>query len=437
MNPDKTENGKYVTSYACDPKTVVEEFTLSKREYEQKTGKHPKNDVIAYQIRQSFKPGEITPEEANRIGYETAMRFTKGNHAFMVSTHTDKAHIHNHVIFNSTTLDCQRKFRDFLGSGIALGRLSNIICLENGYSVIAPAPYHSKTTYIHEDRGPSFRDKLRDAVDIALSKKPKSYDDFLSVLSTLGYEIKRGKHTAVRGNGQQRFIRFRSLGKGYTEDELRKKIEGVSKGADIKTEKTPAYKDDSFDLLLNLQDIIAKGKGPGYETWAKKFNVKNVMKALIFFQEQGLRSYAELEKRAGDTAARFDKLSSDIKTYEKKLKEISELRGNIITYSKTKQVYTQYRQSGYSKKFFAEHKDEIMAHKKAKDSFDKVGGKLPSVKELNDEYNEVLTKKRAAYAEYKEVKKDMQTYQVAKYDIDKILGIDGQQKETKDREKSR
>lgn len=437
MNPDKTENGKYVTSYACDPKTVVEEFTLSKREYEQKTGKHPKNDVIAYQIRQSFKPGEITPEKANRIGYETAMRFTKGNHAFMVSTHTDKAHIHNHVIFNSTTLDCQRKFRDFLGSGIALGRLSNIICLENGYSVIAPAPYHSKTTYIHEDRGPSFRDKLRDAVDIALSKKPKSYDDFLSVLSTLGYEIKRGKHTAVRGNGQQRFIRFRSLGKGYTEDELRKKIEGVSKGADIKTEKTPAYKDDSFDLLLNLQDIIAKGKGPGYETWAKKFNVKNVMKALIFFQEQGLRSYAELEKRAGDTADRFDKLSSDIKTYEKKLKEISELRGNIITYSKTKQVYTQYRQSGYSKKFFAEHKDEIMAHKKAKDSFDKVGGKLPSVKELNDEYNEVLTKKRAAYAEYKEVKKDMQTYQVAKYDIDKILGIDGQQKETKDREKSR
>ena len=437
MNPDKTGDGTYVTSYACDPKTVSEEFLLAKRNYEQITGRKRKDDVIAYQIRQSFRPGEITPEEANRIGYETAMRFTKGNHAFIVATHTDKAHVHNHVIFNSTTLDCQKKFRDFLGSGMALGRLSNIICLENGYSVIAPKPYHSKTTYIHEDRGPSFRDKLRDAIDIALSKKPKTFDDFLKELTLQGYEIKRGKHTSVRGKDQQRFIRFRSLGKGYTEDELRKKIEGVAKGTDLNKEKKPSYKDDSFDLLLNLQDIIAKGKGPGYETWAKKFNVKNVMKALIFFQEQGLRSYAELEKRAGDTAERFDKLSSDIKGYEKRLKEISELRGNIISYSKTKQIYTQYRQSGYSKKFFAEHKDEIMAHKAAKDSFNKISGKLPSVKELNAEYEDVLAKKKAAYAEYKQVKKDMQLYQVAKYDIDKILGIDGQQKETKHQEQTR
>ncbi len=437
MNPDKTDNGTFVTSYACDPKTASEEFLLSKRNYEQITGRKRKDDIIGYQIRQSFRPGEITPEDANRIGYETAMRFSKGNHAFIVATHTDKAHVHNHVIFNSTTLDCQKKFRDFLGSGIALGRLSNIICLENGYSVIAPAPYHSKTTYIHEERGPCFRDKLRDAIDIALSKKPKTFEDFLSELSKQGYEIKRGKYTSVRGNGQKRFIRFRSLGKGYTEDELRKKIEGVSKGAELKTEKKPAYREEGFDLLLNLQDIIAKGKGPGYETWAKKFNVKNVMKALIFFQEQGLRSYSELEKKAGDTAERFDKISSDIKIYEKRLKEIAELRGNIITYSKTKIIYNQYRQSGYNKKFFAEHKDEIMAYKAAKDSFKKIEGKLPSVKELNAEYEEVLAKKRAAYAEYKEVKKNMQTYQVAKYDIDKILGIDGQQKETKDREKSR
>ena len=436
MNPDKTENGELVTAYACDPKSVSQEFLLSKRDYEQKTGKKPKGDVIAYQIRQSFKPGEVSPEVANRIGYETAMRFTKGDHAFIVSTHTDRAHVHNHIIYNSTNLSCDKKFKDFWLSGIALGRLSNLICLENGLSVIAPQPFHSKTTYIHGERKPTFRDGLRENIDIALSKKPKNFDDLLMELSSLGYEIKRGKHIAVRGKGQQRFIRFRSLGHGYTEDDLQKKIEGVVKGAEAK-KKTPDYRDDSFDLLLNLQDIIAKGKGPGYETWAKKFNVKNVMKAILFFQEQGLRSYAELEKRAGDASERFDKLSSDIKAYEKRLKEISELRGNIITYSKTKQIYTQYRQSGYSKKFFAEHKDEIMAHKAAKDSFNKISGKLPSVKELNSEYEEVLSKKRAAYAEYKQVKKDMQTYQVAKYDIDKILGIDGQQKETKHQEHTR
>lgn len=256
-------------------------------------------------------------------------------------------------------------------------------------------------------------------------------------LSAQGYEIKRGKHTSVRGPGQQRFIRFRSLGDGYTESDILKKIEGVVRGTEQIQKKTPAYKEKDVDLLLNLQDIIAQGKGVGYETWAKKFNVKNVMKAILFFQEQGLRTYAELEQRAGDTSERFSKLSDDIKGYEKRLKEISELKSSIIDYSKTKEVYQQYQKSGYSRQFFAEHKDEIMTHKAAKDSFDRHKGKLPSVKELSTEYGEVLSKKKAAYAEYKEVRKNMQTYQTAKYDIDKILGIDNSQEQNKNRERTR
>ena len=131
-NGEKTENGQFISSYACQAESVDEEFMLSKREYERLTGRHPKGNIIAYQIRQSFKPGEITPEEANQVGYETAMRFTKGNHAFIVATHTDKAHIHNHIIFNSTSLDCTHKFRDFFFVGLALQRLSDIICLEHG-----------------------------------------------------------------------------------------------------------------------------------------------------------------------------------------------------------------------------------------------------------------------------------------------------------------
>lgn len=423
MNPDKTEKGELVTAYACDKKSVSAEFLISKRQYEQKTGKHPQGDVIAYQIRQSFKPGEITPEEANRIGYETAMRFTKGDHAFIVATHTDRAHVHNHIIFNSVNLSCDKKFKDFFMSGIALGRLSNLICLENGLSVIAKEPYHSKTSFITGPDKPTFRDAVREAIDIALSKKPKSYDDLLRELEAQGYEIKRGKHTAVRGKQQKRFIRFRSLGKEYTEEDLRKKIEGVVKGAETKRESVPFYRDDNFDLLINLQDIIAKGKGPGYEMWAKKFNVKNVMKAILFFQKQGLRTYDELEKRAGDTSQKFDELSGKIKGYEKKLGEISELRSNIINYSRTRDVYVQYRKNGYSKKFFAEHKEEILLHKAAKESFDKHKGKLPSVHALNEEYGQILSKKKAAYSEYRQVKKDMQKYQTAKYDIDKILGI--------------
>ena len=140
-NAAKTEDGKYISAYACDAKTCDEEFLLSKRQYEHITGRTQAHDVIAYQIRQSFKPGEITPEEANKVGYETAMRFTKGKHAFIVATHVDRAHIHNHIIFNSTTLDCTRKFRDFHLSGLALARLSDIVCLEHRLSVIIRKPY--------------------------------------------------------------------------------------------------------------------------------------------------------------------------------------------------------------------------------------------------------------------------------------------------------
>ena len=136
QNPEKTAKGELVTGYECDPMTADEEFLLSKRQYEHITGRIQKHDVIAYQIRQSFKPGEVTAEEANKIGYETAMRWTKGRYAFIVATHTDREHIHNHIIYNSTSLDSTRKFRDFYFSAIALRRLSDMICMEHKLSVI-------------------------------------------------------------------------------------------------------------------------------------------------------------------------------------------------------------------------------------------------------------------------------------------------------------
>ena len=144
QNPDKTQQGELVSSYECSPLTVDEEFMLSKRQYELVTGRRQKSDVIAYQIRQSFKPGEITAEEANKVGYELAMRFTKGKYAFIVATHTDREHIHNHIIYNSTALDSIRKFRDFLLSGLAVQRLSDLICLEHQLSVIEIKPYRER-----------------------------------------------------------------------------------------------------------------------------------------------------------------------------------------------------------------------------------------------------------------------------------------------------
>ena len=212
QNPDKTEQGELVSSYQCSPLTVDEEFLLTKRLYEQTTGRSQKSDVIAYQVRQSFKPGEVTPEEANRIGYEFAERFLKGKHAFIVATHIDRAHIHNHIIYNSTALDGTRKFKNFWLSSFAVQRLSDLICLEHQLSTIEYKPYREQQKRIVYPPKESNRDRLCGIIDTILAEKPEDYEAFLQKLEQQDYEVKRGKHTAVKGKGQKRFIRFRTLG---------------------------------------------------------------------------------------------------------------------------------------------------------------------------------------------------------------------------------
>ena len=181
QNPDKTEQGELVSCHECSPLTVDEEFMLTKRQYELATGRRQKSDIIAYQIRQSFYPGEITAEEANKVGYELAMRFTKGKHAFVVATHTDRQHIHNHVIFNSTALDGTRKFRDFFFSALAVQRLSDLICLEHQLSVIEKKPYRERQKRTLYPPKESNRDRLCGIIDSILAEKPKDYEDFLNL----------------------------------------------------------------------------------------------------------------------------------------------------------------------------------------------------------------------------------------------------------------
>ena len=248
QTPDKTEQGELVSSYQCSPLTVDEEFLLTKRLYEQTTGRSQKNDVIAYQVRQSFKPGEVTPEEANRIGYEFAERFLKGKHAFIVATHTDRAHIHNHIIYNSTALDGTRKFKNFWLSSFAVQRLSDLICLEHQLSTIEYKPYRERQKRIVYPPKESNRDRLCGIIDTILAEKPGDYEMFLQKLEQQGYEVKRGKHTAVKGKGQKRFIRFRTLGTGYGEDEIKAVLEGKAKHKPY--QKKPPQ-EQSFQLLVD------------------------------------------------------------------------------------------------------------------------------------------------------------------------------------------
>ena len=406
QNPEKTEQGELVSSYECSPLTVDEEFMLSKRQYELATGRRQRSDVIAYQIRQSFKPGEITAEEANKVGYELAMRFTKGKYAFIVATHTDREHIHNHIIYNSTALDSTRKFRDFLLSGLAVQRLSDLICLEHQLSVIEKKPYRERqkrTLYPPKESNP---DHLCSVLDNILAEKPKGYEDFLQKLEQQGYEVKRGKYTSVKGKRQKRFIRFRTLGTGYSEEELKAVIAGE---AEHRPHQKQPPKEKPFNLLVDVQAKLAEGKNIGYARWAKKYNLKEMSKTLIFLQEKKIGSIEEMQERVDAATARYHELGDSIKAAETRMTEIAVLRTHIVNYAKTRPVYDAYRKAGYSKRFLENHRAEITLHKAAKTAFDEAKlKKLPKVKELDAEYSKLLTEKKAAYPDYRKAKDEMQ-----------------------------
>ena len=432
QNPDKTEQGQLVSSYKCSPLTVDEEFMLIKRQYDLVNGRRQKSDVIAYQIRQSFRPGEITAEEANKVGYELAMRFTKGKHAFVVATHTDRQHIHNHVIFNSTALDGSRKFRDFFFSALAVQRLNDLICLEHQLSVIEKKPYRERQKRIVYPPKESNRDRLCGIIDTILAEKPGDYEAFLQKLEQQGYEVKRGKHTAVKGKGQKRFIRFRTLGTGYGEDEIKAVLEGK---VEHKPYQRKPLQEQPFQLLVDIPQKMAAGKSVGYKKWATKFNLKEMSKTLLFLQEQKISSADELRERAAAATEHYHAMGDSIKAAETRLAEIAVLKTHIINYAKTRPAYDAYRKSGYSKKFLEAHREEITLHKAAKAAFDEAGmKKLPKVKELDAEYAELLIKKKAAYPDYRKARDEMQELMKAQKNVEMFFA---EEKVPKDKAQTR
>ena len=390
-NPDKTEDGTLVIGYECDPRTVSEEFLLTKRSYDLVSGLQPRNEVIAYQIRQSFRPGEVTPDEANEIGRELALRFTKGKFQFIVATHTDRAHIHNHIVFNSTRLDGRRKFKNFWFSGLALQRLSDLICLEHGLSVITPRPVGERTKQSDHERRMTARDRVISDIEGVAAAYPSDFNDFLNRLSGTGYEIRTGNHIAVKNGDQKKFIRLDSLKEGYREDDLRARF-GTGTGSIIPERKV--------SLLIDIQKKMQE-KGAGYTRWATVFNLKQMAKTLLFLRDHSIETADQLGAVANECTAKENALLEKVKGLEKRLNEISELRKHITDYVGTKEVYVAYRKSGYSKKFLEAHRDEIVRHKEAREAFDKLGGEIPKLKDLSEEYKTVLAEKRSAYSEYR------------------------------------
>ena len=432
-NPEKTNGKKFVKGYACDPKTVDEEFLLSKKEYEYITGREQgKQNVLAYHIRQSFKPGETDAETANKIGYELAMRFTKGNHALIVCTHTDKSHLHNHIIFNSTALNCEKKFKDFKRSGKAVRRISDMLCIEYGLSVIEnPKPSKGKNYADWLGNKPlSWQEKLRRKIDEVLPSC-SSFDDFLAAMKSAGYVINdKRKHITFLAPEQKRPTRLRSLGEKYSDAAIRERLGMAntiaSSGAGgLSVEQSGGH--TRVSLLIDIQAKIREGKGAGYEHWARIFNLKEAAKTLVFLKENGIDSYDDLVKKSSALSADFNGRLTKIKATEIHMAEISELQKHIGQYGKTKEVYTQYKKSGWDENFYEANRADITLHRAAKKYFDGLGygknKKLPTIQSLKQEYANLLAEKKKLYSGYHELKENRSALLIAKSNADRILGV--------------
>lgn len=418
-NPQKTGNGKFITGYECDTRTVDAEFLLMKRQYISATGRvRGKDDVIAYQVRQSFLPNEVTPEDANRIGVEFAKRFTKGNNAFIVCTHIDKAHIHNHIIWSAVNLQCDKKFRNFWGSTKAVRKLSDTICIENGLSIVKNPKPHGKSynKWLGDKKKISHKELLRIAIDNALDKKPSSFDELLKLLQQSGYEINyRGKSITLKASDWKKSVRLN--GTGYTIDDL---ISIISK-VETKANKQPI----KVNLLVDIQAKLQAGKGIGYERWAKVFNLKQMAQTINYLSENGLLEYTQLEEKSKNVTENHNMLSEKIKDTEKRMSEIKILKTSIINYSKTRDVYIAYRKSGYSKKFLIENESDILLHKAAKKTFDEIGlKKLPTIKNLQSEYATLIEEKKKLYSEYRQARDEMRQILTVKANIDRLIEAD-------------
>ena len=428
-NPEKTEDGRLVTGYRCDSRTADLEFLLAKQQYIRNTGRERGNDdVIAYHLRQSFAPGEITPEEANRLGRELAQRFTKGKNAFIVCTHTDKAHIHNHIIWNAVDLSCERKFRNFWGSTRAVRRLNDTICIENGYSIVENPKHHGKSynKWLGDKAKPSNRDQLRDSLDRALSEKPAGWDALLDRLREMGYEIRSGKNPSFKKEGWGRAVRLDTLGEDYAKDVLLAAMRGERTHTPGKKKQT-VHAPERVNLLVDIQKKLQEGKGAGFERWAKTFNLKQMAQTMNYLTEHGLLEYAALEEKVSLATSRHRELSDQIKAAEKRMAEIAVLRTHIINYSKTRDAYAAYRKVGYSKKFLAEHEADIALHKAAKKAFDGLEtGRIPTVKSLQAEYAKLLEGKKKAYGEFRQARDEMKELLTVKANVDRLLGIEDQ-----------
>ena len=426
-NPDKTDGKMLISSFGCSYETADIEFgyTLSQA--------LDKGSNLAFHLIQSFAPGEVDHEKAHEIGKQLADAVTKGQHEYVVTTHIDKGHIHNHVIFCAVNFVDHHKYNSNKRSYYGIRNMSDKLCRENGLSVVVPGKGSKGKSYAEyqaEKTGTSWKGKLKIAVD-ALIPQVSSFEELLTRLQAAGYEIKPGKYVSCRAPGQERFTRLKTLGADYTEEAIRERIAGRR----AKAAKAPREQRD-VSLLIDIENSIKAAQSKGYEQWAKIHNLKQAAKTMNFLTEHKIEQYADLVSRIEEMSAESGQAADALKNAEKRLADMAVLIKNVSTYQKTKPVYDAYRKARNREKYRAGQEQAIILHEAAARSLKAAGiAKLPNLAALQSEYEALQAQKEALYADYGKLKKKVREYDIIKQNIDSILQADRQPEREKGTER--
>ena len=427
QNPDKTDGKTLVSSFGCSYETADIEFGYTLSQARQK------GNNLAFHLIQSFEPGEVDCEKAHAIGKQLADAATKGQHEYVLTTHIDKGHIHNHIIFCAVNFVDYHKYNSNKRSYYGIRNMSDKLCRENGLSVVVPGKGSKGKSYAEyqaEKAGTSWKGKLKIAVD-TLIPQVASFEELLQRLQAAGYEIKPGKYISCRAPGQERFTRLKTLGADYTEEAIRERIAGRR----AKAAKAPREQ-RGVSLLIDIENSIKAAQSKGYEQWAKIHNLKQAAKTMNFLTEHKIEQYADLVSRIEEMAAESGQAADALKNAEKRLADMAVLIKNVSTYQKTKPVYDAYRKARNREKYRAGQEQAIILHEAAARSLKAAGiAKLPNLAALQSEYEALQAQKEALYADYGKLKKKVREYDIIKQNIDSILQADRQPEREKGTER--
>ena len=417
LNPEKTDEKLLVSSYGCASETAAREFEWTRKIAEQK-GMNPVR-IIARHVIQSFEIGEVTPELAHEIGKQFADEILGGKYEYVLTTHIDKDHVHNHLIFNAVDFVDYHAYKSYKRIYYDMREVSDRLCKENGLSVIPPSQNKGMgyKEYTEAKRGTSWKQKLKQTID-RLVITAKDYDDFLRLMQEAGYEIKTGKYISFRAEGQERFTRSKTIGENYTEERIKERIAGRTPRRN-RRQTVPK----GISLIGDIQERIRLIDSKGYEYKAKLTILKEAARTLNYLTENNLLQYADLEKKVEDVHGSYDRTGKELKAVEARLREVQPLIKNISNYQRLKPVYDAFQKAKDKPSFKAKHEAELVIFEAARSTLLAMQGdeKLPSLKTLQAEQAQLFEEQERLYAERNRLKKEVKQIETIKSNVDTFL----------------